>query len=254
MSLTPALALTSQTEDTTGTISHTTAAFTPPDSCILVAHCGVVNGAGVSDVRTGMTLSGGGLTWTKRAGPNPGLVGTYTSCHEVWTAPVVTGASMTITYSHAGNVGSDRSRATIQVHSFISGTTAPEIGTPNTASGAHDQGDAGVTITLGSAPASSSIVSASRYYSSNGFDPNATPGTGWTELADTTYNGYGALQSQYRGSSTSTSVVWNDVSTLAETAWNSSAMAIEVKEAAGGANPHYVFGHPLNGPFAGPIG
>lgn len=238
-----------------GTLVHTTASFTPPNSSLLVVHCGVVNGANEADVRTGMTLSGGSLTWTLRVGPNGATVSDYTSCHEIWTAPVSTGASMTLVYAHAGDVGNDKSQALIQVHSYTSDTGSAEIGSANIATGAHDQGDASVTITLGSSPSTSSEVSASRYYSSDGGDGNATPATGWTEIYDETAtdNGYGSLQSQIRGGSTSTSVSWDDVMTAPETAWNSSAQAVEVKEVAGGTTPHGPFGLPFHGPFGGPI-
>ena len=227
-----------QAQDTTGTVLFTTGSFTPADNSILVAHVGVVNGVGGADVQSGMSLSGGGLTWTRQAGPTGGTVAGYTAAQEIWTAPVTTGASMSITYQHAGNVGSDRAWGMIQVHEITSDSTSPEIGTPNVIVGAHDQGDAAATITLPSSPSSSSIVSAARYYNSNANDGAATPGTGWTEVYDQTAstNGYGSFQSQYRGSSTDADVTWNNLMVPAETAWKSSTMAIEVREAAAGAS------------------
>ena len=221
-----------QAQDTSGVISFTTGAFTPADDSILVVHCGVVNGAGGADVRSGMVLSGGGLTWTRQAGPTGGTVSGYTAAQEIWTAKVTTGASMQLTYSHSGNVGSDRAWGMIQVHEITSDSASPEIGTPNVIVGAHDQGDAAASLTLPSAPAASSIVSAARHYNSNGGDGAATEGSGWTEVYDQTAstNGYGSMQSQYRGGSTSTSVDWANLMVPGETAWKSSAMAIEVRE------------------------
>lgn len=233
MALSRIAELQSNTDDTTGTLSHTTASFTPPSNCVLVATVGCVNGGGGADVRTGLALSGGGHSWTRQVGPLGGTVAGYTSAGEIWTAPVTTGASMTCTLVHAGNVGDDKSVALIHVLSYTSDTGTPEIGTPNTASGAHDQGDGAVQITLGSAPATASEVVAARWYSSNGSDTTATPEAAWTEIYDAQAgSGYGSLQTQIRTGSVSTAVDWDSVMDDATTAWNSCAMAVEVKESA----------------------
>jgi hypothetical protein len=239
MTITAAGELNSTTDDTTGTVSHTTASFTPPDDSLLVAHCYCINGTGGGDVQTGMTLSGGGLTWTKRAGPNGGTAASYTSCHEVWTAPVVTGASMTMTYSHAGNVGADKSSAHIQVHSFITdgGGSCGFDGAPNLISEPNNGDDGPQSLALPSAAASASYKTASRAYSSDGSDPLAIHGTGWTEVYDVTHGGYGSLQSQAITADANTDVDWDDIAAGGpQTAWNSSGIGIEVEEIAGGSN------------------
>lgn len=217
--------------DLSGVINFDSSAFTTEDDSIVTVSVGVVNGEGGGDVRTGMVLSGGGLTWTKRAGPNGGSLGSpdYKSAHEIWTAPVTTGASMTLNYAHAGNVGSDRALCIFQITSHTSDSGSLGVGA--IASGAHDQGDGAVSITLSAAPASSSEVVASRWYSMDSAAATlATPATGWTEIYDVVDNNYGALQSQIRGGSTSTSVDWDDVATVPATSFNSSAMAIEIIE------------------------
>lgn len=60
----------------------TTASFTPPSGSLLVA-------AVVASSADDPVVSGGGLTWTRRVRNLDG------GC-ELWTAPVVTGASMTV--------------------------------------------------------------------------------------------------------------------------------------------------------------
>jgi hypothetical protein len=223
-------------DDTTGVLSHDSSpSFTPADGAFMVAICGIVNGANGADVRSGMTMSGGGLTWERQVGPLGGTVSNYFSALEIWTAPVVTGISTTLTYAHAGNVGDDKSAALIHILEVTSDTDTVGLGTPNIASGSHDQGDAAVNITLGSAPASSSQVIAARYYSSNGGDGSATPEAAWTEIYDAQAgSGYGSLQCQRRTGSTSTDVDWDDVMDTGTTAWNSCAAAIEIKEIAAG--------------------
>ena len=235
MTITAAGELNSTTDDTTGTISHTTAAFTPPNNSLLVAHCGIVNGANGGDVRSGMTLSGDGLTWTKRGGPNGDTTSGYTSCHELWTAPVVTGSSMTLTYSHAGNVGDDKSTALIQVHSFITdgGGSCGFAATPNIIVSAALGNDGPQTINLPSAAAASSYKSAGRYYNSNGSDRQASHGTGWTEVYDVQAAGYGSHQTQVITNDANTDVDWIDIAEGAPaTAWFSGGIGIEIEELA----------------------
>lgn len=65
----------------TGT-SVTTASFTPPSGSLLVASVAYASA-------TDPVVSGGSLTWTRRVRNTDG------SC-EIWTAPVITGASMTV--------------------------------------------------------------------------------------------------------------------------------------------------------------
>lgn len=215
-------------------ISATSSSFTPSNNSLIVAAIIIINGpvggvGGVADVRTGLVVSGGGLTWTKRLGPNGGTTANYTAAHEIWTAPVVTGASMTINIAHVDNNGIDPSQANFNVVDFTGYDAGSPIG--GTASDISTD-DGAKTITLSSSPASTSIVFASRNFQSNGNDANATQGAGWTEIYDLTNFGYGALQSQIRGSSTSTSVAWADLADQAETAWLTSCFAIEIKEAA----------------------
>ena len=46
-----------------------------------------------------LTMSGGGLTWTQQASSTGNIF--YTT--QLWTAPVTTGASMTLTFSDPDN-------------------------------------------------------------------------------------------------------------------------------------------------------
>jgi len=216
-------------------LTFTSGSFVPPNNSLLTVSVSAINGSGGGDVRTGMVLTGGGLTWTLRGGPNGATVAGYTGVHEMWTAPVTTGASMTLQYAKsAAVVGSDRAVAVFAVSAFQNYDTSSPIGT--TASGTA-LGEAAASITLGAAPATSSKVLASRGTGPNGFaDVHATPGTGWTEIYDvlSATGGYGSLQSEDRTGSTSTDVHWNDMAVEAETLWMSSGLAIEIKASSGG--------------------
>lgn len=67
---------------TASTTAVTTASFTPPSGALLVA-------AVAADSGDDPVVSGGGLTWTRRVRNIDGGI-------DLWTAPVVTGASMTV--------------------------------------------------------------------------------------------------------------------------------------------------------------
>src|SRR5260221_9399695 len=79
--------------------SFTSAAFTPANNSLVV----VFGGLQSSNNSLLPSISGGGLTWTKQlsAGPDTASFGHFSVW---WTAPVITGASMTVTI---GNMPSD---------------------------------------------------------------------------------------------------------------------------------------------------
>ena len=81
--------------------SSTSASFTPPNNSLLVVFVSI----GTTSTTMTMNVSGGGLTWTKRAEHFEADSGGYDGYVGVWTAPVTTGASMTISCSRsAGTV------------------------------------------------------------------------------------------------------------------------------------------------------
>jgi hypothetical protein len=210
-------------------ISVTSAAFTPTSNSLLIAMIALENG-GAGDLTTGTsTVSGGGWTWTRRGrvADNDGAP-PYTAILELWTAPVTTGASMSLTVANTATNDTDPAHVAIQVVDVTGYNVTIPIGA--TASGIN-LGAAAGTITLSAAPDAASVVVACRQYqlldSSNS---TATPGSGWTEIYDEFASfGYGGLQSQSRTGSTSTSVDWADLlDTPAVTPWASSALAVEI--------------------------
>lgn len=83
------------TDEVTGDV--TTGAFSPPEQSLLVAMA-----AAPDDGGSGLSVSGGGLTWTRRIQRSTGFPG-YA---EIWTAPCAAGASgIAITLTSVGAFG-----------------------------------------------------------------------------------------------------------------------------------------------------
>lgn len=210
--------------------------FTPQNNSLLVV---VVTSLGHGTVNlANSSASGGGLTWTKRLSVGPSYMGgggggTYWITTEIWTAPVTTGSSMSVT-AGIGPTGGSFSHS-IQCFSYTGYDTGSPIGVQVTRDNAADTG--AVTINLPSAPASSSEVLAGRARcDNNSYDSSATPGSGWTELYDqVNTGGYEGLQTQARTGSTSTSVSWADIDDdPGPSSFAVETFAIEIKAAGGG--------------------
>ena len=203
------------------TLSTTTGSFTPSNNSLLVVFVCAVDGGGAIDINAG-TVSGGSLTWTQRLrqglrdnadasmisppAPNAG----YRTYLEVWTAPVTTGASMTVTASNANAVGESHIMQHVLEatgHDTSSPIGASIIGTTSAFNGA-------ASVTLSGSPAATSVVVAGRYFNPYSADTTATPGSGWTEVydnADGDAGGYLSLQTQFKLNVGSTSVDWTDI-------------------------------------------
>lgn len=203
--------LSTSVADTSGTYSITTGSFTPQSSSLLVAVIGytITTGNPISD----LTVSGGSLTWTRRCSTN-GLASGYYSGIELWTAPVSSAASMTITVSSSSASVTD-GQTYVQAISFAGANSTQNGGsvTAKLAGGGADSGTG--SITLSSAPASGDATIAARFYVPAGStDPTATAGSGWNEAYDATAaggGGYGGLQTQTRTNSTSATVAWTEI-------------------------------------------
>lgn len=105
----------------TGTVNvATTATFTPPDGCLLVAcvNCNTnpTNGATAA-------VTGGSLTWTQNAEADFDTEGAGSGHSSMWTAPVTVGVSMTVVATIVG--GSNRVDCKVYV---VTGQHASPIG------------------------------------------------------------------------------------------------------------------------------
>jgi hypothetical protein len=216
-----------------GVINLSTTSFTPSDNVLLVLAVGfLVESAGDFSNDPPLAVAGGSLTWTRRTHTEEDLGG-YVATHQIWTAPVTTGASMTITVtddiSAATGDGIHGMWEVLEVSDY---NTGDPVGASASNTGL---GNGAGALTLSGAPASSSLVLASRFYAPDGAEScNATPATGWTEISDLNHTnpGYSELQTQRRTGSTSTGVNWDDLSSGSAAAFVSHAVALEIKAAA----------------------
>jgi hypothetical protein len=218
----------------------TTGAFTPADNSLLVCIVGCFPNDGSSSPEPVFTITDSqSLTWTKRTSSCGGITGTgYGLGMAIYTAPVTTGASMTITVD-AGT------RVVIEWAVHVLCYTGYDTGSPVGATAEDDTTkwtDGAAALTLSGSPASSSEVVASFLRAMNA-DSSVTPDGGWSEQYDVHVQFASGQQTQTRTGSTSTSVDWTDIAVTAAVAI-SIAAAIEIKEAGaggGGGKPMYAY-------------
>ncbi len=203
--------------------SVTTASFTPADNSLVVVFAGLQS----SNNSLAASISGGSLTWTKQA--QAGVdVSNFGHFSIFWTAPVTTGASMTVT---VGNMPSDgTAEGVVHVFYYTGHNISAPVGGTASATVAFNST---VNLTLSSAPATTSEVIAGASDDTGAGAANITTGTGWTQQNHVSDTANTDTQSQTRTSSTSTNVLWN--SNAAGT--NGCAVAIEIVVAASTSNP-----------------
>ena len=227
-----------------GTGAYTTGSFTPPSNSILAVIVWAILDSASSDISDDLTLTdSAALTWTARG--NVGDANDWSCGVRMWTAPVTTGVSMTVTTdAGAHNIF----HYFVPVLAWTGYDTADPIGASVITAADAMPADGPWTITLPAAPASDSEVIGILCWGCNGDGGTSTPGTGWTELFDYTDTNSGLVgHLQVRGGSTSSSVLWNDVvanGTLYS--GTGQAMAFEIKVA--GAAP---LGQPARKRFGG---
>lgn len=192
--------------------SGTSTAFTPANSSLLVV-VGSIQGVNATPGTMSISDSLGTLTWTARVGPTtPTASGDYYGRIACWTAPVTTGASMTVTVASSETTSGDDAHTNIVVLCYEGYNTGSPVGgiiSDNTTD------DDARTITLSAAPATGDETVAFRMRGGGLAAGGATPGSGWTEVADlnSAGAGYNDLQVMVRTGSTSDQVTWDDLNT-----------------------------------------
>jgi hypothetical protein len=206
------------------TTNLATASFTPRNNSLLVA---VVGGAAEDGVPT-VTVTGGGLTWTRRVNVNNNS-SNFPSWHtfsEIWTAPVTTGVAMTGTLS----VNRFTDGKFMVVYQYTGHDSASPFGA--TATGFRDDATGRWSMNLSATPAVTSDVIATvaiNNWDGTGSD-NVSYGTGWTELYKN-----GAIGAETQGhiqgrAAPNTNVVgWGLVDALEAAGANSTGAALEIK-------------------------
>lgn len=116
--------------------SATTASFTPPSGALLVAMTTGQSPNSAHDMT--VTVTGGGLTWTRRvarianstANSTGGVAGRNGTGAEIWTA-VSAGAAMTVTADVTGNAGVQVGNRTDLQVMVLTDSSTPTIGNVN---------------------------------------------------------------------------------------------------------------------------
>lgn len=204
-----------------GAPTVTTAAITTVNNSLLVVGIAAMS-KGFSDTEnyatSASTLTASGLTFTKVIARNDdGSKGfLYTSLLELWTAPVTTGASITLTWSNTLNTNGLNSATKVTVEAFyFTGHHATQDGaTCSSIALASPLG----AMTLSGAPAlTSTVVLAREIEADVATDITATPDTsgGFVEIYDHSVlagsEGAACMETQYRTASTATAVEWDDI-------------------------------------------
>lgn len=213
-----------------GTGAFSTGSFTPPDNSLLVAL--VLGGTDSPASENSYVTTGGSLTWTKRVFETITYSGDGLLI-QFWTAPVTTGASMTVTSTHTGINSYNMSIWPYAYTGYDTGSPIGGTASDNDATGTN-------SLTLSATPASTSEVIAALMLGSATATPTppttgvtVTAGSSFTAiLQQTITNSFARWQTQSRTSSTSTAVSWT-TTTDASTPFDQRIYAaMEIKAAA----------------------
>lgn len=209
-----------------GAVAHGTGALTGSittvNNSLAVVAVSALADVSSTQVSTNLSVSGGSLTWTKRAQYQLNPSADTEFAVQIWTAPVTTGATFNLTID-CGSV----SVYSYDCHAYY--YTGYDTGSPTggIAQFGENPGSGAISGTLGSAPASTSSVLAAIHLGTESM--SVTHGTGWTELNDTFgTDSFHKLQTQHRTGSTSTSVGWDSATS---SFGPSVCCAVEIKEA-----------------------
>ena len=211
-----------------GTGAFTTASFTPPDSSLLVVGVALFEDAATTtDPDADFTISGGSLTYTKRVNVTVKPTG-FPSYAAIFTAPVSTGASMTLTLDCGSHNIATYVASVVAYTGYNAGSPFGATGTA-TQNGGFGGPPSPFSLTLSGAPATSSEVFA--VVSSDTALAGTAPGSGFTEIHDFTNTGFaGTGETEVRTGSTSTTVDWVDLRTGGGTLSAAAAVALEIRE------------------------
>lgn len=174
------------------------------------------------------TISGGSLSYTQQGFAD--INDPFSTQITVFTAPVATGASMTITVDDNDN--DSIYGWSVQVLAYTDYDTSTPI-TGEVDSGTADIADGSHTLTLSAAPTSADVSLYWLYLDVSNQPGLPTMDTGWTKVFDSgVASGGGTLVTARRESSTSTAVTCTDVYTAGGSFFKASMIALNVQAAA----------------------
>jgi len=192
----------------TSTANLTSPSFTPGDNSLLVAVVSGVTNDSNGTSAPNPVVSGGSLTWTRRAQAREESAGDdgWWAFSEIWTAPVVTGASMSATLALSRSVDGKA----LNVYEYFGYRGADPIGA--TASATREGAVGPWTINLSDTPAESSEIMATVVANNWTINDPIKRGSGWLQIyKDVNLGSETKPQIQIRAAPTSTAIQWNDV-------------------------------------------
>lgn len=221
--------------DAHGTGAFTTVAFTPGAGVKLLVRLFAMSNSNDALAGSDLTItdSMGPLTWTSKkestSADSPG----YGYAGKIWLSSATSGAgSMTLTFDAGA----------FNVTNFlyaIDAVTGEDTTTPTgaTAIGTDADGEGAASITLDAAPAATSVVLAMAMIAHDNTIGSIDAGGDFTEeTPEVTRAGWLNTQLQRRTGSTSTTVAWTDLNNGGSTPLGALMMAVEIKQAGGGAS------------------
>lgn len=214
-----------------GGTTFASSSFTPANGSLLV----VVQSNMAHDIADCALNNSAGLTFTTRASAQDGLKADFAIVKIIRTAPVTTGASMTVTHAPTGGNNS----SILEVYQVTGHDVASPIGATMSVNGPGSS-DGAWNPTLSGAPAASSLIFASMGGIHNGGGPiTVAPGSGWTEIEELAINGALTGETEHTTGTTSTTVAWADTVDVGsgDTYYHGpTGVAIEIKDAGGGGD------------------
>lgn len=218
------------TQANIGGTSYTSGSFTTVNSSLLVV--GWMPADQTSSYTSGqytISNSGTALTWTQQKFQNS-IGNGFAGAVYIWTAPVTTGASTTVTLTvGSGTIGN----FAISVDSVTGHNTSTPIG----ATGSNDNSGSGslsnITFSLSGSPATTSAIYSITSTVINNTSTGVTVGSGWTSLYSFGDSSK-AEGSEYITGTSSATVTWANVA-AGDTpgGFGSAQAAIEIQAAAG---------------------
>jgi len=210
-----ALAATSRYTGAAAADTITSSSFTPSNNSLLVVAFSTTR---ASSGAIAPTISDtAGLAWTSRA--LAGAANQWDVYTRIWTAPVTTGVSMTVTCANTSD-----NNVMMSVVDFTGYDTGSPVGATGAAAAQASRSGAYALNLSGTTAADSIVIGSGTVDGPN----TTTAGTGWTALYDGTPN-YVEATHQYKAGAMATAD-WNAMNT----SYSWAAVAIEVKADAGG--------------------
>lgn len=233
-----ALVITSKLVESAGHYNSATSftsagSFTPADNSLLIAIVNTINDS-TPDTVAAVSLSGGSLTWTKQTSISAftSSSGGYFAGLIVYTAPVTTGASMSLTAS--GYVTGGDSYYGFEVIQATGYNTSTPLGATALSNNVNVTNP---SLTLSGAPSSTSEVVSAFCVNPNNTPSTPTPGGSYSLLQNSGTGSTVVEGTEHLSGTTSTAVNWSNIGCAIYSS-NCVVNAFEILAAGGGASAY----------------